>query len=219
VIDSFEFTVLLIDDHSMTRLGMKTLAQSSEHLRIRWLDASTLAEAMALYRSEAHVDLVLLDLNLPDSQGLHSIHRFLWEFPAARLVVFSASSDASIVQQAEALGAISYLTKNATAETSIRQLEALLRRPATTASAQGDTCPAPANTPRVHAAMGHRHTAIVEKLNPTQLSVLELMLAGLSNQQIAQELKLALGTVKNCVSSIMQTFEVESRSHLLSLFM
>lgn len=213
--DSYEFTVLLIDDHSMTRLGMKTLAQSSEHLRIRWLDAGTLAEAMALYRSEAPIDLVLLDLNLPDSQGLHSIHRFLWEFPAARLVVFSASSDATIVQQAEALGAIAYLTKNAAAETSMRELEALLRGPASAGTVEAG----PAHAPKTSVAMGHRHTAIVEKLNPTQLSVLELMLAGLSNQQIAQERNLALGTVKNCVSSIMQTFQVESRSHLLSLFM
>jgi DNA-binding NarL/FixJ family response regulator len=48
--------------------------------------------------------------------------------------------------------------------------------------------------------------------------VLELVLAGMSNQEIASECKLALGTVKNTVSSIMLTLDVRSRSHLMSVF-
>ena len=55
-------------------------------------------------------------------------------------------------------------------------------------------------------------------LNPTQLRVLELVLAGMSNQEIADECKLALGTVKNTVSSIMLALDVHSRSHLISVF-
>ena len=55
-------------------------------------------------------------------------------------------------------------------------------------------------------------------LNPTQLKVLELVLSGLSNQEIATECGLALGTVKNTVSFIMLALHVNSRSNLISLF-
>jgi DNA-binding NarL/FixJ family response regulator len=55
-------------------------------------------------------------------------------------------------------------------------------------------------------------------LNPTQHKVLELVLAGMSNQEIANDAKLALGTVKNTVSSILLSLDVRSRSHLISVF-
>ena len=56
------------------------------------------------------------------------------------------------------------------------------------------------------------------KLSPTQLRVLELLLEGMSNQEIATELKLAQGTIKNAVSTIMLVLDVHSRSHLSSVF-
>jgi DNA-binding NarL/FixJ family response regulator len=56
------------------------------------------------------------------------------------------------------------------------------------------------------------------KLSPTQLRVLELLLEGMSNQEIANELKLAQGTIKNAVSTIMLVLDVHSRSHLSSVF-
>jgi DNA-binding NarL/FixJ family response regulator len=59
---------------------------------------------------------------------------------------------------------------------------------------------------------------LTDVLNPTQLKVLELVLAGMSNQEIATSCKLALGTVKNTVSSTMLAMDVRSRSHLISMF-
>jgi DNA-binding NarL/FixJ family response regulator len=72
--------------------------------------------------------------------------------------------------------------------------------------------------PSQHNTAGLGYLQSREGLTPTQLRVLEFVLAGLSNQEIAAECNLALGTVKNTVSSIMLVLNVNSRSHLISLF-
>ena len=79
------FCVQVVDDHHMMRLGLIALAQASGTLPVQWLEAGNLGDAMQMHRDiHQHgqpVDLVLLDLNLPDGQGLQGLRRFLREFP------------------------------------------------------------------------------------------------------------------------------------------
>ena len=194
-------TVLVVDDHEMTRLGLRACAHSMGRACVQWLEASTLAGAMALY--EAHrPDLVLLDLKLPDSLGLQGLRRFLAHFPDARVAIFSATEGALVVEQARALGALGFVPKSASSAVILDTVSGWLQH----------APPAPAAQPAVPTTPG------IELLNPTQICVLERVLAGMSNQQIATELGLALGTVKNAVSSIMLKLDARSRLHLTSLF-
>ncbi|RZJ13743.1 MAG: LuxR family transcriptional regulator, partial [Haliea sp.] len=110
-----------------------------------------------------------------------------------------------------------------TAEGTLHLIESLLEAARGVASTQ----PAglePEPSPRQmsgegpNSAAAQRLSARTSMLNATQLQVLELLLAGMSNQEIATECQLALGTVKNAVSSIYLAMDVQSRSHLLSLF-
>jgi len=210
------YEVLLVDDHSMTRLGWKTLAQTSEVLNIQWLESATLGTAVEIYKNEDHVDLVMLDLKLPDSHGLLSVQRFLRACPQARLAVFTATTDEAVIRQALALGACAYLTKNAEPERTLTQLEKLLFEPpnATAHACRAGGTMAIESGPRQVRTSG----SYFDRLNSTQLEVLELLLEGLNNVEIANERKLAIGTVKNCVSTIMMNFDVDSRNHLISLF-
>jgi DNA-binding NarL/FixJ family response regulator len=213
VTSSSHYCVLVVDDHHMMRLGLKTLAQSNSVLPIDWLEAANLSDALDVYARTARVNLVLLDLNLPDSQGLQGVRRFLSQHPQARVAVFSATQDEFVVRQALALGAVGFVPKSASADATLRLIESLLQ--ATTAVA--DTQPMVSVTPEAEVT----HIALRDKaakLNPTQLKVLELVLEGMSNQEIAAELRLALGTVKNTVSSVMLALDVHSRSHLISVF-
>lgn len=217
------YRVQLVDDHHMLRLGLIALAKTSSRLPIEWLEAANLSDALAAHGSGPPIDLVVLDLNLPDSQGLQGLRRFLNEFPAATIAVFSATSDEFVVRQALGFGAVGFMSKASTAEGTLHLIESLLEAARGVATTQ----PAPLE-PQVspylsagesrHASAGLPLSARAAVLNATQLQVLELLLAGMSNQEIAAECQLALGTVKNAVSSIYLAMDVQSRSHLLSLF-
>jgi DNA-binding NarL/FixJ family response regulator len=212
-----DYCVLVVDDHYMMRLGLKTFAQSTSNFTVQWLDASNLVDALEIFRNHSQIDLVLLDLNLPDSQGLQSVQRFLSEFPGVRLVVHSATEDEFVVRQALALGVIGFIPKSISAEAMLVLLESLLAgsREANNQRSSHSLSPQPG----MHSSSVTRNLQAYEVgLTPTQLKVLELVLAGLSNQEVATECKLALGTVKNTVSSIMLVLNVNSRSHLISLF-
>lgn len=197
-------TVLVVDDHEMTRVGLRACAQATGLGEVDWLDASTLSGALAAFAAH-RPDLVLLDLKLPDSLGLQGLRRFLAEVPEARVAVFSATEDPVVIEQALALGALGYVPKSARSADILDMVLTLLR---------GGALPHVCRQPNAD----YDVTPGSESLNPTQLRVLELVLAGNSNQQIADALGLALGTVKNSVSSVMLKLDAHSRLHLISLF-
>ncbi len=201
------YRILLVDDHEMMRMGLKALAVLEAGVPIQWLEASNLSDAIALHQSEEGIDLVLLDMNLPDSQGLQSLQRFISQCPQARVALFSGTEDSFVIKQALVLGALGFVPKSAQASATLGTIEALLERK----NAFESTAPTP--------FMEHGQVRLqASKLSATQLKVLDLLLEGMSNQEIAVDCKLALGTVKNTVSSILLTLEVTSRSHLISVF-
>ncbi len=189
----------------MLRMGLIALAQTSNRFRIQWLESSNLCTAIEHHESHIGIDLVLLDLNLPDSQGLQGLKRFLKQCPNARVAIFSATEDEFVVRQALALGALGFVPKSASADKTIKLVEALLE-------------PHSVLTAEPFKNVNQRKNLCTDVLNPTQLKVLELVLAGMSNQEIAVSCQLALGTVKNTVSSTMLAMDVRSRSHLISMF-
>jgi DNA-binding NarL/FixJ family response regulator len=209
-----DYQVLVVDDHHMMRLGLKALSQSSGELRLDWMEAGNLGDALDVFRQHPDIDLVLLDLNLPDSKGLHGVRRFLGEYPQAQVAVFSATEDEFVVRQAFALGAVGFIPKSSSGQATLRLVESLLVGAAVNDARTSG--PAPLEPSGGHG--GGSLQARTAMLNPTQLRVLELVLAGMSNQEIAAECHLALGTVKNTVSSILLALDVHSRSHLISVF-
>lgn len=217
-----DFNVQVVDDHQMMRLGLIAQAKACGRLKLQWIESSNLGDALDAFDRQSDIDLVLLDLNLPDSQGLQGLQRFLARFPAAHVAVFSATEDEFVMRQALALGAVGFVPKSAAAAITLRLVESLLvsgRSLARTESA--GWLPASAHGPRRPLGLAplmpgaSKHT---EALTLTQLRVLELLLAGMTNHEIAGECQLAQGTVKNTVSSLMLALDVRSRSHLVSVF-
>jgi DNA-binding NarL/FixJ family response regulator len=211
-----DYKVLVVDDHHMMRLGLKALSQASGELRLDWIEAGNLGDALDIFRSQPDLDLVLLDLNLPDSKGLQGLRRFLAEYPQAQIAVFSATEDEFVVRQVIALGAVGFIPKSSSGHATLRLVESLLVGAAVHEARTSGPAPLePGSATGASATSLHERTAM---LNPTQLRVLELVLAGMSNQEIADECHLALGTIKNTVSSILLALDVHSRSHLISVF-
>ncbi len=203
--------VLLVDDHDLMRLGFKALV-GGDGVAIEWLDAASLADALGLYEQHPDIALVLLDLNLADCKGLQGLRLLLGRQPKARVIILSGTGDDFVVRQARAMGAAGYLHKAAapgtTRETFFAALDHTRALPGTRAS---DTLNFPAST-------APSRYDLVAELGVRHLEILELVLSGCTNQEISNETKLSLGTVKNYVSTILLALDVRSRSHLISLF-
>lgn len=203
--------VLLVDDHDLVRLGIKALIGGGEAATaIDWLEASSLADALLLCAEHADIGLVLLDLNLADCKGLQGLSQLLGRHPQVRVIILSGTQDEFVVRQAKAMGAVGYVHKAAAPSSTRDTLLAAL----CTAPAAGTRTPA-THFPKFAAPSSYDRVA---ELGARHLEILELVLSGCSNQEISNETKLSLGTVKNYVSTILLALDVKSRSHLISLF-
>lgn len=208
-----ERKVLLVDDHEVLRLGIRSLHTEVAGVSIDWIEAATLEEAIQAYGREGDIDAVLLDLNLPDCKGLQGLRQFLQVHPRARVAVFSATQDEFVVRQARALGASGYVSKSSLL-TQLRETLATLLWPAGVPDNRGIAGGSSLFPRFPSSAMFDR----VAELGPRHLEILELVLSGCANQEICNATGLSLGTVKNYVSSLLLALDVTSRSHLISLF-
>ncbi len=198
--------LLIVDDHALVRLGIVTSLGTVENANLQLLEASTLHDAMTLYRSEPDIALVLLDLNMPDCKGLQGLKQFLQAFPQARVAVISGTQDEFVIGQVRALGAVGYVTKGQAPRAMCDTVMGLL------ANTQGNSN---GGFPRFPSSSRYDRVA---ELGPRHLEILELVLSGCSNQEISTATGLSLGTIKNYVSTILLALDVKSRSHLISLF-
>jgi len=205
--------LLLVDDHELVRYGVKACYTELHGVPLEWLEATSLQDALELYARVPDIDAVLLDLNLADCKGLQGLRHFVREHPCARIAVFSATQDEFVVRQARALGAVGYVPKGAVT-TEIREvLSALLWPQGGALVRSAGSCHA--LFPRFPSSSMYDRVA---ELGPRHLEILEMVLSGCTNQEISDSMALALGTVKNYVSSLLLALDVKSRSHLVSLF-
>lgn len=171
--------------------------------------ASDLATGCAKAQATPALDLVLLDLTLPDSSGMDALARFRERFPELPVVVFSGSHDHASVVSALDLGAMGYIPKTAPREVLLSALRLVisggiyvpveaLNAPAS--SSAGAPAPASPTTP---AKLG---------LSPRQGDVLALLLKGLPNKLIARRLEISENTAKAHVSAVFHTLGVNSRT-------
>src|SRR5215813_6644449 len=202
--------VLLVDDHDLVRFGTSLLLESLDEVHCVITPCRSLDEARTACREGGPFDLVLLDLNLPDAKGLQGLRTLREDCPNVPFAMLTGTQDEFVIRQAQAMGAVGYLLKSWTPERLKQALRSLLM-----------PTPAPASvtiSERFPKLAGTSHYDRVAELGPRHLQILELILEGLSNQEIAKSTDLSLGTVKNYVSAILLALDVESRSHLISLF-
>jgi len=202
--------ILLVDDHDLVRFGTSLLLESLEDVQCAITPCRSLDDARTACREQGPFDLVLLDLNLPDAKGLQGLRTLRDEFPNLSFAMLTGTQDEFVIRQAQTMGAVGYLLKSWTPERLKAALKSLLRVPSgPPASTTAERFPRLAGTP---------HYDRVAELGPRHLQILELILEGCSNQEISKATELSLGTVKNYVSAILLALDVDSRSHLISLF-
>ncbi len=217
------YTLLVADDHPMFREAMVgAIAAALPDSRV--LEAASLAQAIAQAEAQEELDLLLLDLALPDSEGLAGLRRLRETLPWLPVAILSAEQSRDIVLEALGLGAVGYLPKSTPRDdllAALRQILAgqvylpadILRRP-TARHAPTDaasTTPSLRTTASAPTAHGDALSDGISQLTAKQLQVLACLSRGESNKAIARDLAIAETTVKSHVSAILRKLGVNSR--------
>lgn len=199
--DTARIRVLIADDHSVLREGLRMMLELQPDLEVAG-EAADGVEALALARA-LQPDVVLLDLMMPNLGGLDALARIREAVPEARVVVLTSSEDEAPMIQAMRAGAQGYLLKT---EGAVAVLDAIR------AASRGEVALAPRVARRLMEALAHPAPHPEEALSPRERDVLGLLAQGLSNKQIAAALGMAEKTARAHVSSILQKLGFSGRT-------
>lgn len=199
--------VLIVDDQPMVRAGLAAIVGSDPEIDVAG-EGGNGEEALVLV--EAHSpNLVLMDLQMPVMNGVQATRRLKREYPTLPILVLTTYAADEWVFDAVRAGAAGYLLK----DTRPAQLIAAIK-----GTVAGETFldPAIAGTvlrQAVHAQNNNlQPTKLIEALTPRELGVLALVVRGMNNREIGEQLYLATGTVRNHVSEIMGKLGVSDRT-------
>lgn len=192
--------VLITDDHPVMRDGLRAAIEHEPDMEVLG-EASDGQEAIDQYR-KLRPDVSLIDLQMPNVDGLQAITSIRSEFPEAIIVVLTTYPGDARVIRALTLGATSYLLKTARREEIIKAIRGAIAGRYTVA-------------PEVAQQIAF-HTGS-EGLTPRELSVLQLVARGQSNRLIAETLNISEDTVKARMKSIMAKLEAQDRTHAVTI--
>lgn len=196
--------ILLIDDHPIFRFGVATL------IRQRWPEthigeAGSLVEALALARKDIWT-VALVDLNLPDAQGIEGVARIHREFPGLPLLVLSLNDEAAYAQRTMQAGAAGYLPKDRASSDLIVALERV---------ASGKRYISAAQAERLADQLSGQQTAVPhEALSAQEYRVLLHLAEGLGPTDIAERMTLSPKTVSTYRTRILEKLGVASNAEL-----
>jgi two-component system, NarL family, response regulator NreC len=194
-----KISVLLVDDHSLVRRGFRLILEDEPDLEVIG-EAGDGSEAVDLVR-RLKPNVVLMDYSLPGMNGLVALGRIVKSCPETAVLMLSMHSEPSQVRQAARVGARGYLVKNA----ANLELVSAIRLVASgelvfeTKGLDFDARKAESRSP----------------LSARELEVLQLIVNGKSNRQIAAELKLSTNTVASHRANIMQALRLKKTAELV----
>ncbi len=195
--------ILVVDDHALVREGLCQVLQGLDpEVATDVLQAATCTRALELAHFNPDLDLVMLDYLLPDMTGLAGLEIFGQRHPELPVVILSGSANPTVVQQAMELGAAGFITKSSLSDTLLHALRQILAGelylPDDFNPLSQDGVPGRPAAPPV--------------LSPRQQEVLLLLINGLTNRQICEQLSVGAETVKFHVSNILRIFGASTRT-------
>ena len=191
--------ILLVDDHQMVRLGLKSylelqddIAEVSEAVNGKEGVEQALAE---------HPDVIIMDIVMPEMNGIEATLAILKEWPEAKILILTSYLDNEKIYPVLDAGAHGYMLKTSSAEEILRAIKKV---------AKGEFAIETEVSKKVEY---HRnHIELHEDLTARERDILGLLAKGYENQRIADELFISLKTVKTHVSNILSKLEVSDRT-------
>ncbi|GAA1476293.1 response regulator transcription factor [Nocardioides aestuarii] len=198
--------VLLVDDHAVLAESLSLLLGSQSDLEVVGT-ARTLADARRLVET-SRPDVVLLDVALPDGDGIAEIPALLERHPGARVVVLTGTTSDRVLVGAVEAGAAGFLSKSG----GVRRVVDTVR-----AAAADEAVLPEATLERLRPLMRQRADERHVRLTEREVEVLQLVAEGLTNAAIAERLVVSLHTVRNHVARISRKLGAHSKLEALSI--
>ncbi len=196
--------VFIVDDHPMVVAGLRALLDQLENMEVA--GSATNAFDTLPFLQNNKVDVILLDINLPDVNGIDLCKRIKKEFPAIRVLGISTFSDRSYISRMINNGASGYLVKSASAEEISEAIQTVLRG-------------------RLYLSLEMEHllnatsaipTGILPVLTRREKEVLRLIADGLTNNQIAEKLFISPLTVDSHRKNLLTKLNVKNTASLIT---
>jgi DNA-binding NarL/FixJ family response regulator len=203
--------VLIVDDHPLIREAVHAVLKQLEHQSaIVILEASNSCQAMQMVEDHPDLSLILLDINLPDRDGLSVLRELRERYATIAIIVLSASDDQDKVKRAFRLGALGFIPKTTEREVMLNAIQLVLSGgvyiPSEILDYEKTTSPRPTNEPSTRGFQNDLG------LTDRQMEVLALLMKGKTNKVIAKTLNMAVPTVKNYVTVVLKALKVTSRT-------
>jgi DNA-binding NarL/FixJ family response regulator len=194
--------VLVVDDHEVVRTGLASLLVETDIEIVA--AAATGREAIALSK-EHRPDVVLLDIRMPDMDGLDALERIHRESPEVKVVILSTYDNPTYIARAVALGATDYVLKGASRQDILNTVRA---------AAKGEGPSNSGELVKVAGAMRREVQSVNSEIPLTtrETQVLRHLALGLSNKEIGKSLAISIETVKEHVQNILRKVSVADRT-------
>lgn len=198
-----QIQILIVDDHTLFRDGLKALFSSLPDTAVLG-EAATGVEAVSLAETQ-QPDVILMDIQMPDLNGIEATRQIVQTSPHIGVIIVTMFEDDDSVFAAMRAGARGYVLKGADQEEMLRTIRAVAR---------GEALFGANIAARLATFFNSRRPApeaVFPELTAREREVLQLLAQGLSNQQIAQKLFISIKTVRNHVSNIFSKLQVADR--------
>jgi DNA-binding NarL/FixJ family response regulator len=205
---SSRLRVLLVDDDDLMRAGLRAVLSSDDSVDVAG-EASDGREAVEL-AARLRPDIVLMDVRMPNMDGIAATRELLERVPSARVIVLTTFEDDDYIFGSLSAGASGFLLKRTQPEELIAAIHTI---------AAGEALLSPSVTRRVVDRMapslpvGATSSERLDELTPRERDVLELVARGFNNREIADALVIEESTVKTHVKRILMKLDVRDRVH------
>lgn len=212
--------VVLVDDTRMFRDGLRLVIGMEGDMTVAGV-AGDGAEGVEVVRRE-QPDVVLMDIRMPQMDGVEATRRIKAEFPQIHVIILTTYSDDEFIFEALKAGAVGYMVKDLPASELVQAIRTVqqggaLIPPAIAARLVAEYTRLAAAGAAAAASPAAEPRPRVADLTPRETEILKLVAGGLSNKEIAEQLFLTEGTVKNYVSSVFSKLHARDRAQAVSL--
>lgn len=207
MMETRKIRVMIVDDHDMVRDGLGLMLDTHDEFE-RAGEAKNGEAAMMICERE-QPDVILMDLVMPEQDGIATTTAILKQYPEIRIIALTSFDTKGMVEAALKAGAISYLKKNVTMDELAEAIQAAYQgKPMLSPEATKELITATVQPPKP----GH-------DLTSREQDVLLLLVEGLNNREIAEKLVISRSTVKHHVSSILAKLDASNRAEAVAIAM